>query len=219
MKPRVVTFKHPVKVIQVYRNQQYYGKDEKSYETRRDALAWQPIPSATGYVKDGTLYLPPGVQESDIPAGCNLLIFTDNNQRPAPKGIFMELRIGNHYGDRTVYMGYVQHFLQYDFLQFRMAEPMELHLCLQDVFGLITPVRPQFKLCELEPGQQVLIKLNGKNDFSASGRRGRTFMEWEYIIDYLGDFSSCTILPEPHAPIIKHAPQPDKIIDLIKPLW
>src|SRR5688572_771863 len=78
MKQEKLALRKPVKVLQVYRNKYYYGKDEKSYSARVDTAAWRPIQSLSGFVQDGVLYLPESIRRSPDFSNCDLLLLDDD---------------------------------------------------------------------------------------------------------------------------------------------
>lgn len=63
MKLQSVIFKKPFKLVQLFRNINTYGKDEKSFEDRKEKLAWKSIQSTSGYLKDEVVHLPASVLE------------------------------------------------------------------------------------------------------------------------------------------------------------
>ena len=209
MKTQQIQFKNPIKVIQVFRNINIYSKEEKSFEVRKDAMTWKPIPSKSGFVQENELYLPEQILQLPDFAHCDVVILEDDNS------------IQSHNFSRTKESNYCFRTTrpnQLDIFELKMMDEPELHL-KYDYFEVGTPERENFKLCTIKEHQPVEIKINGKTDFSLSSRRARVFKEQHYIIHYLGDFNQCTILKEPFEPVMKSVPEDRKIIDLIKPLW
>lgn len=52
------------------------------------------------------------------------------------------------------------------------------------------PDRADHKLFRLKKNEPIKISINGKSDFSMTGRRERSYSEYEYIIEYLGEIES-----------------------------
>ncbi|MDQ7948378.1 MAG: hypothetical protein REI93_06025, partial [Pedobacter sp.] len=61
--------------------------------------------------------------------------------------------------------------------------------------------------------------VNGKFDFSLTGRRARTYIDQTYIFEHLGEVSSYAFLKEPLIPLLKTVPTAYKLIDLNKTLF
>lgn len=48
------------------------------------------------------------------------------------------------------------------------------------------PERNNHKICELKQSKPIRYKINGKSDFTLSGRKERTFFEYDFIIEWVG---------------------------------
>ena len=48
------------------------------------------------------------------------------------------------------------------------------------------PARENHKICDLKMSKPIRYRINGKSDFTMSGRKERTFYEFDYIIEWLG---------------------------------
>lgn len=57
-------------------------------------------------------------------------------------------------------------------------------------FQLGKPARDDHKLCILKKNEPLKISINGKSDFTMTGRKERSYAEYEYIIEYLGEIAS-----------------------------
>jgi hypothetical protein len=207
MKPQEINFKKPVRIIQVFRNINIYGKEEKSFELRKDAMTWKPIPSKSGYVANGELYLPEHVATHPQFSNCDIITLEDKHPSSAPS-----------ISAETNHCFSTARTNPLDIFEIRMKEELELHL-KYGYFEVGIPERENFKLCTIKQNSPVEIKINGKTDASLSSRRARVFKEQYYVIEYLGDFSHCKLLKEPFETHIKHVPENRKVVDLIKPLW
>ncbi len=209
MKPQSITFKNPVKIFQVFRNFNIYEKDEKSFEKRKEKLEWKPISSTSGYAKDGLIYLPesmlnhPNFETSEM-----VLMMDDNIQNPQNVTLTFEKNLSF----KRKSLNKLDAFL------LKFDETIEVHL-QYGYFQVGTPKRDNFKICELKLNQATEVKINGKVDFSGSGRRRRSFQEQAYIFEYIGDFKTCILLREPFPVTIKQVPADRKVIDLNKTLW
>jgi len=208
VKTTTVSFKKPVKILQVFRNVVYYRKDEKSFADRQHKLAWRPVDSPHGGVADGQLLLPETILEHPRLQQCKLITIVDD--------ISME-----HYHLRDFqYNDCLVLDVPRPLSIFNLVQKEELELHLRyDPFFLGIPERENFKICTLRSGEPVEIKINGKTDFSLTGRRARVFKEQQYIFHYVGAFDTAQLLKAPVASIHKSTPAQRKLVDLLKPLW
>ena len=219
MKLQEVTFKRLVRVFQVFRNIHVYDKTQKSFEDRKEALAWQEMPSKSGWVVDNELYLPERILEEPRFTTCNLIIIKDDNPRPLTLTNDSRRKPTGQDEEDYTRCFTLGNFIELDIFQLKRNQE-ELELFLQHgYFEVGIPARENFKLCTIKKNSPVEIKINGKTESSLTARRARQFKEQHYIIDYIGDFCSCKLLREPYDPVIKQVPTNRKVVDLIKPLW
>ncbi|TCC89457.1 hypothetical protein EZ428_17345 [Pedobacter frigiditerrae] len=209
MKPQPIISKKSFRVIQLFRNINSYGKDEKSFEDRKDKIAWKPIESTAGFVKDNVVHLPETILEQPNFEHCDLILLIDDNFQTFQNVVYTSEK-NICFRNKSIN--------KFDFLQIKLDEKVELYL-KPGYFEVGFPERNEFKVCELTLDKSVSIKINGKRDFSLTGRRARTFIEQEYIFNYIGDFTTIQIEKEPFTPIVKNVPTEKKVVDLMKPLW
>ncbi|HEX2684833.1 MAG TPA: hypothetical protein VHL77_12900 [Ferruginibacter sp.] len=201
-------FNRPIKILQIFSNIFVYTKKDKSFENRKEQLAWKPVASLNGYVKDGELFLPPAILKHPVLERCQLITIKDSL---APAFNYMENMESNDCFELSAPR-------KLGNFKIKQAEELELHLDYNRFF-IGTPKRDNIKLCNLRAGQPVEIITNGKSDFSLTGRRERKFNDQQYIFEYLGDFKTCTVLKEKENPVIKNIPAERKLVDLFKRLW
>lgn len=48
------------------------------------------------------------------------------------------------------------------------------------------PERENHKFCDLKKSKPIRYKINGKSDFTMTGRKERTYYEFDYIIEWIG---------------------------------
>jgi hypothetical protein len=212
MKLQEVSFPHPVKVLQVFRHIHVYDKTEKSFENRKEINQWKPMASVSGYIQDGKLYLPEEILNNPAFPNCTLITLEDDNQ-PLPA------KANNH----AIPGGHNQCFQQANkiplhIFDLRVQTGMELYLHYS-YFTVGIPERDNFKICDLQPGKPVEIKINGKTDATLSKGSARVFKEQQYVLEYLGEYSTAFILKPPVQTYTKTIPVERKTVDLIKPLW
>lgn len=209
MKQKQLIFKRPVKVLQVFRMIYEYGKDEKSFEDRKDKLAWKEIQSGNGYVAKQILYLPAIIQHDKKFTNCQLITIEDEadiTPRHEWKIVNGKYERGNnHCFD-------LRHPRSYEIFRFH-NHPLELSLNYSHS-SIGDPPRDNFKLGNLDIEKAVEVKINGKLDTS----RGRYYKEQYFIFHLLGEFESCIFTDNEH-PVAKVVPVERKLIDLVKPLW
>jgi hypothetical protein len=220
MKYTEITFRKPIKVCQIFRNIMVYEKSMKSFDNRKDRIAWKDSYSKAGHIINNELYLPERILNDPNLNNCDLITIEDDNHHDTftlsnisctkVKSSNCE-PVYNHCLDLT-------HPKKLDIFELRNNEEFEIYLNYGH-FEVGIPERDNFKLCELEKNKPVEIKINGKTDFSLTSRRARVFKEQEYIFEYLGDFNKCKILKEPYNGCLKHLPKDRKVINLLKQLW
>lgn len=218
MKQKIVTFRRPVKVFQVFRNTNIYSKRERSLNERKDAFIWSAHSSISGYVHDGILFLNEQILNNPDFNTCNLITLDDVKEKDFSKNEDSSF-VENQEKD-MMYNGC--HSFTYSLrlngdIEIRITDKLELYLLPRDAQAI--PKRDSFKLCDIEINTPVEVNINHKSDFSGSRRDSRIFVESKYIIEYLGEFQSCIILPSPFKPYLKKIPKQTKLIDLLKPLW
>lgn len=199
-----IEFRHPVKILQVFSNVNVYGKDQKSFETRREEVKWTDFVSRSGHVKDGKLFLPESVSQQPHFQNCDLITLEDSQQESEDA--------------ETNRCFYLHHPNPLHIFQLKKEEELVLDL-KYGYFEVGTPKRNDFKLCELKLNEPVEIKINGKTDAAMASGRERKFKEQFYIFNYLGEFREAVFLKEPFAPIIKEIPRERKEVNLLKTLW
>lgn len=220
MKPQQLIFKKPIKIFQVFRNVNVYGKSKKSFDDRKDDIAWKDIHSKAGHISGNELYLSEQILKNPDLENCDLIIIEDDNQIEtfSSSDLSYTKIIGSTNELEYNYCFRTSKPNKFRIFEIRNNENIELHL-KYGYFEVGIPERENFKLCEIKMNLPVEIKINGKTDFSMSSRRARVFKEQSYIFEYKGDFDKCKILKEPYEPLLKQVPIDRKLVDLNKPLW
>jgi hypothetical protein len=220
MKLQEITFKRPIRIFQVFRNINVYGKANKSFDDRKDRMTWKVIPSKSGHVIDGELYLPEQILKNADLLTCDLITIEDDNQPQTFTSSDLRFTkvIGSNYEPDFNHCFHLARHNKLDIFEIRKEDEIELHL-QYGYFEIGIPERKNFKLCDIKKNKPVEIKINGKTDFSLSSGRERIFKEQDYIFEYIGDFDKCKILKEPYGAILKSVPADRKVIDLNKGLW
>jgi hypothetical protein len=198
------TFSQPIQVIQLHRKQARYGKEEKARFDLKAFQQWKCPGSFGGLVENGKLFLNGSLlAKSTEVQGFDLLVVVDDQLETKPSELHFL---------RTSSVNSIEIF------KISGKDPLELHL-EWSYFSIGDPSRNPMKLCDLVPGKAYEIRINGKTDFSLSGRRPRHYLEQAFIVEHLGTFSECTLISAAEKTPAKQLPDHRKIIDLRKPLW
>ncbi len=205
MKTTEQIFNRPITVIQFYCHHIWYKKEEKATIDHKSLFSWNDIYSKLGYIKDGLLYLPENIISNTEFSPCDLIIIADEiNPSERLQSTIQCLRTSRANA--------------VDIFNIRKKEQLELHLAW-NYFSVGEPARDNMKLCDLHKEKSYEIQINGKTDFSLTGRRPRQYLEQSYIIETLGIFDRCQLFAEHENPLLKTVPEERKLIDLRKMLW
>lgn len=224
MKSELVEFDRPVKILQVFRNINLYGKSKRSIDDRRAELEWRDIQSNAGHVVDGQLFLPESITTEPEFHSCSLISIEDDNRPQVLTSADLQLTKLMAIAPRLPEVPTINRCFNLvrpdilDIFELRMASELEVHLHY-GYFEVGIPKRNNFKLCEVKYGQPVEVKINGKKDASLTAGAERIFKEQHYVFQYLGDFSRAVILREPFPSVLKQVPSERKVVDMIKQLW
>lgn len=212
----------PKTVLQVFHNVVSFGKEENNATAREALCRWQEaLQSRCGEVEGESLALPQALR-ADRPRfeRSDLLILNDyNDTEQVGKRVPLHEEVGTsgvtllQLGSRSVY---------YEIFQLRREESgLELHLAYTPHAAYIGATRrSDYQVARLEPGRPLRVTINGKLDFSASGRRARSYQVRDYLFLLLGDFDNFTFLPETTAPARKCVPLQEALhVDLREILY
>lgn len=231
----------PIHIIQIFDNSYEYGKDEKSYSERKIKTQWKDkIISKSGYIENGRLKLNKSKLSLSSLKNVNLILLIDYNSDSENEILekFKYLKIfdcaEHQFSNDLKKHSLTREFLNrieyiktgeislYPFLwkcfRFDKSNLININL-IWDEWEIGIPKRENFKLCNLEANNPIEINLNGKRDFSMSGRRERTFIERNFIIEYLGEINEVELIKDPNIEFEKQIPKASKRINLLKELY
>lgn len=218
-------------MIQAFCNSYEYDKLFKDFDARKAYVQWKQQISSEAIISEGSGEVFIHENYFGQPAGKleDLLIITDYNITSFEdylnllhinnKSIDPELNHDNY----QTYLQQRQHvwvgklspaFKAWKIFTIRMEEAIELHLNW-NYWTVGEPERANFKLAELRINQPVHVIIDGKRDFSLTGRRKRTFIENNYIIEYKGCFQDIFITAN-KVSSSKEPPTDSKEINLLK---
>jgi len=218
--PAVLETTRPKTVLQVFHNVVSFGKEENNAAAREALCRWQEtVSSRSGDAVEGTLSLPQGLFD-DRPRfeRSDLLILNDYND-PAKGRSPLHEEAGTS-GVTLLQLG--SRSVDYEIFQLRRGEAwLELHLAYTRHAACIgAPHRNDYRVARLKPGDILRVTINGKLDFSASGRRARSYQVRDYLFLHLGELSSFTMQPETAPPNRKRVPlQQARHVDLREILY
>ncbi len=192
-----------INVIQIFKSAERFKKDD--YETGKLQLLnlWEEsFTSNTGYLENGTLYLPDfGKQQPDFTNAQTIIIQDITNFDPTlfvmAKQVAQQPRwfVDNNKNHillvKDEAICYCKHStsLTFDIFKMLSEQPGIFNLELNysdNQLAIGIPARGNHKIAELKINKPVRYKLNGKSDFTMTGRKQRTFVEYDYLIEYLG---------------------------------
>lgn len=209
-------------VLQVFHNVVCYGKEENNAAAREALCRWQEtIMSLSGEARGQSLTLPEALL-GDRPRfeRSNLLILNDHNDAAATASLVPLHEEAGASGITLLQLS--SRCIDYEIFNLsRGAAGLELHLAYSRHAAYIgAPRRNDYRLACLKPGDVLRVTINGKLDFSASGRRARSYQVRDYLIHHLGEFGSFSFLPETASPIRKRVPlQQARHVDLREILY
>ncbi len=184
-------FKQPKHVLHVFHNQHRYGKSDNNGEYRKWLLTWpDKLACNAGYLdQNGRVLLHESITAlADDLAQSQMLIMTDRTV----KSNYLPI-CDRHYRDSSchAFLKNAAHPKDYSIFRVKHADGvLTVHLNYQDNGSYIgIPRRDNFQVGELAPNQPLRVTINGKSDFSLTGRRERTFFLLDYIFIYYGEFT------------------------------
>jgi hypothetical protein len=219
----------PCHIIQVFKNSYEYDKKFKNFESRKAMVQWKSeIPSETKIADSVVL----NQNAFDHTSGTldNLVITIDNNFYFYEDYKMQLILSDDNLSDETqnqlnfkklkqarksVVFGKLGHqFKDFEIFKIKQEQEIELHLNW-DIWTVGEPERFNFKIADLKINQPIQVKIDGKRDFSLTGRRKRTFIENNFIIEYKGIFEQVVLQPNQEI-FYKIIPTQAKEINLMK---
>lgn len=219
-----------VDVIQLYQSRGIFTKATYTPENRKLYRALlDSIDTTAGCLENGKLLLP--VEWKSFPdfKGADLLVIQDTRN--------WESAAGNRTAKSQSLAGQSGEFNR-DFIlssdrklvalkQLSVSKPFEifkLRKSVDDMFELELdylanamtigiPERENHKLCDLKQAAPIRYKVNGKSDFTLTGRKERTFYEFDFILEWLGTADKVEF--HEASKLRQFAPDPSKTLKLI----
>ena len=152
-----------------------------------------------------TLYLPASLQEINVNPKSRLIIIQQNlySNSLQTDGQWNGNSTNISYNqcrsdkpDNTITVKEVKQFNSVflaDILKFTDQLPLKLDIELEYSTHSMTigePFRNNHKIFELKAGQVVRFLINGKADFTLTGRKQRTYYEFDYLFEWVGEIEN-----------------------------
>lgn len=175
-----------IDIIQVYKAHDYIRKPQYTTTCRKAFHCFaKQVHSQKGYLQDNTLYLPNYLQKELSPLIAKAIILTDwKSVSQWPSGF---LQIQNC--TKPVLVTQVNAIIDFDIFKLKFDTESQLDITLNyhaHAFSIGEPSRNNHKIYSLKPGNSIRYRINGKSDFTMSGRKERTYAEYDYIFEWLG---------------------------------
>ena len=186
-------------VIQIFKSVDRIEKPDYGTTSRQRVGVWESIVSKTGFFKEGTITLPIESRNNPTIKNADLIIiqdikgfdpflvnkFWDNSQNSQS---FKESRKEYLHANNLQLKGFSVLARPWIFEIFELkktnAEGIEVWLKYAETIGI--PKRESHKIADLKIGKPIRFKINGKDDFTMTGRKQRVFSEFDYTLEYLG---------------------------------
>jgi hypothetical protein len=218
--------------IQIFTN--YNRLLKRNYKEWRANYEWpKEIESKNGFIENGKLFLPNKVIKHDAEKA-NLVIINDilGFDKEAQLRQFNGIDLPEWYKNRILEQidRVKEHYFFQNSRNTQKFEIFRLHQLEKGLFELTVdyqnhefnigkPKRQNHKITELKSGSFIRFSINGKYDFNASSGAERTFHEFDYIINFLGEFSEIKFLNPQEISMIKQLELPTKWTDERKILY
>ena len=186
-------------IVQIYKSVDRIEKPDYNTASRQSVGVWESIASKTGFLKDGIISLPIESKNDPKLRNADLIIIQDI------KG-FDPFLVNKSWDNsqfpewfknsRKEYLNSVNLQLKsfstlsrpwtFEIFELRKTDndSIEIWLKYSDTIGI--PKRESHKIAELKVGKPIRFKINGKDDYTMTGRKQRTFSEFDYILEYIG---------------------------------
>ncbi len=192
-----------IEVIQIYKYKEIFHKDSYTPENRKLLNAVESsFDSKNGYLDNDILYLPIECKNRPDLQTAQLIVIQDikgwdpflTNKELEHSGLpewFIKSRRDFSIADNQTIFEFKQLSSPKSFEIFKISKSFNNSFDLfidydSNSTSIGIPKRNNHKICELRPGHPIRYKINGKSDFSMTGRKQRTFYEYDYIIELIG---------------------------------
>lgn len=190
-----------IDVIQVFKSAEWIEKPAYTTEKRQWIGKWERhLASEAGYFVDKTLVLPFDKQEELNMKTTELVIVQDQKSAGQGFGLFAK---------QPLFCFTRPASPSFELFRVHKTETgiIELYLNYEaNAAAIGTPKRENHKIAELQQNKPIRYKINGKSDATFSGRRQRTYREFDYIIEYLGQADAVRFMKPAQMEVEKKIP-------------
>lgn len=182
--------------MHVFHNIHDYGKRENTPDYRKYFLTWpDKQPFEAGYVDQQTVYVNDSIEpHSKDFEQSQMLVLTDYTTSSSYHPICDQLHCRTPWHSLMRDFQHPRHYSIFDIT--KIGDAFQIHLNYKDNGAYIgIPHRDDFMVAELKVNEPLRITINGKSDFTMTGRKARTFYLLDYIFVYYGEFSQFQTVP------------------------
>ena len=171
-------------VLQIYRSAIIYRKKNYTAENRNIAESWpSTLESHIGFIEDNCLHLSEEYKQEEEIKNPFLLVIVDNIPVNR-KDIYLEF-IKDNFPVVNIFQQ-INKLMSVELFRIKYAGERSFDLSIDYsshsmIIGL--PERENHKMGELKPEIPLRYKINGKADFTLTGRKEREFYEFDYLFE------------------------------------
>lgn len=190
-------------IIQIWKSVERIEKPIYKLEPKHSVYKWgNSIISKTGYLQSDTLFLPQNSKKEPNLKKADLLIIQDIKGFDPflIKSFWDKTNLPSWFkNDRKsqsisanpqlLYFNSPKKLWPFEIFKIEKSnsDTFDIHLNYSaNDYQIGIPKRDDHKIAELKLNNPIRYRVNGKSDFTMSGRKQRTFVEFDYIFEYLG---------------------------------
>lgn len=223
--------KKPCHVIQIFSCSYEYDKKYRNYDLRKSYVGWKSeissrtsVESEVMISRDSYEKITGVLEDLVVLIDDNFYTYDDylnllklNDQRCDDDAQLKQYYERHRARQKSLFLGALGSRAQnIEIFKIRLEDEVELFLNW-DYWNVGEPKRENYKIAALKEGVPVNILIDGKRDFSLTGRRKRVYLENNYIIEYKGVFETVSVLNENRV-FSKKVPDTMKEVNLLKHL-
>ncbi len=199
--------------LHVYKSTAIFDKTNYTAENRGKArIGPGPFHLSNGYFKEGTMFLPKAYRSYFGKKEKAVLVIVDDTGKENKYHNLVS-------AGKAVPFHYIfgESLKSFELFKIRNKEENIFELFLDygpNAFRIGVPNRTNHKIAELTSEKSILFRINGKSDFTMSGRKQRTFYEFEYLFEPVKKVEHLEFKDDISSLLVKQVPNQEyKIID------
>jgi hypothetical protein len=220
-----------IAVIQIYKSKEFFDKSLYTPDNRKlFSNIRERVESTNGYLDDTTLYLPTEYRNHPDITSADLIVIQDTEgfnpflmnkyleSRDCPDWFISSRRKFQMENNHSVLgLRHLDSPKAFEIFKIGKSKPDAFDMYIDYVPNSMTigiPERENHKICELRKNRPVRYKVNGKSDFTMTGRKQRSYHEFDYLIEWIGQADKLAFLEPNRIKQTKKIPiTTDKVID------